>query len=56
MDKLVTPGCVTTHLLSKSISKILLNFPKPKIIASFRGNAPPESPVPAPLGITFIFS
>ena len=34
----------------------LLNFPKPKIIASFKGKAPPESPVPAPLGITFIFS
>ena len=43
-------------MLSKSISKILLNFPSPNKIASFNGRAPPERPVPAPLGITLIFS
>ena len=35
---------------------ILLNFPRLNKIASFKGNAPPESPVPAPLGTTFISS
>ena len=53
IDKLVTPGCVTTQLLLKSTSRILLNFPSPNRIASFKGSAPPDNPVPAPLGITF---
>ena len=43
-------------MLSKSISNILLNFPRPNKIASCNGNAPPDNPVPAPLGITLIFS
>ena len=56
IPKFVTPGWVTTHLFGKSIFKILLNFPKPRITASCNGNAPPDKPVPAPLGITLIFS
>ena len=35
---------------------ILLNFPKHNKILSAKGNAPPDSPVPAPLGTTLILS
>ena len=53
--KLATHGCATTHLLSKSVSNILLNFPIPIKIQSARGIDPPDKPVPAPLGTTLIF-
>jgi len=34
------------------MSSILLNFPKHNKILSAKGKAPPDNPVPAPLGTT----
>ena len=45
---------MTTHLFSKSSSKTLLNFPIARRMQSCNGNDPPDKPVPAPLGTTFI--
>ena len=39
-----------------STSKILVNFPTHKSKQSAKGNAPPDNPVPEPLGTTLILS
>jgi len=38
------------------VDSILLNFPKHNRILSAKGKAPPDNPVPAPLGTTLILS
>jgi hypothetical protein len=51
---LVTPGSVTTTRLSKSISRMRLNLPKPNSTPSASGKAPPDSEVPEPRGTTLM--
>src|SRR5258708_40340575 len=54
MARLVTPGSVTTARLSKSISRMRLNLPKPSSTPYASGSAPPDSEVPAPRGTTLM--
>ena len=39
---------------TEEVSKILLNFPRLSKTQSAEGNAPPDKPVPAPLGTTLM--
>ena len=54
MARLVTPGSVTTTRLSKSISRMRLNLPRPSSTPSASGSAPPDSEVPEPRGTTLM--
>ena len=50
---LTTPGSTTAIWLISSISMILVNFVSVITIESFKGKAPPLSPVPAPLATMY---
>ena len=52
MARFLTPGCTRAVKFSRSISRILFNRAKPKIMPCVWGKAPPDKPVPAPRATT----